>query len=182
MLFAAAGHRDVRRGGAGGVAEGDVGAVDGLALGSVDGGGVGELDEPRGVLRRDHPVASAAVEDQAAVLADAGDGPGLAVATPRSGSLRRVATRSPSPIRSPRAVDHRIGRSPVAGSARRWSRIAALRSATCSRVSATTRSPAGARLGERGGALDVAGVDDDLTAAMQRVEDRGGVVAGAHRR
>lgn len=71
--FAAARHRDVRRGGADGVADGDVGVVNGVSLGSVDGGGVGELDEPGRVLRRDLAIAPAAVKDQVAVLADSGD-------------------------------------------------------------------------------------------------------------
>ena len=57
----------------------DVGAVDGLALGAVDGGGVGELDEPCRVLGRDHSVTTAAVQGEAAVVADAGHGPGLSV-------------------------------------------------------------------------------------------------------
>ena len=57
--FAAAGHGDVRRGGAGGLADDDVGVVDGLALGAVDGGGVGELDVLVHVRRRELAVAAA---------------------------------------------------------------------------------------------------------------------------
>ena len=79
---AAAGHGDVRRGGAGVLADEDVCGVDGLALGAVDGGGVGELDEPCRVVGRDRRVATApgrVVEQEAAVVADAGDGPGLPV-------------------------------------------------------------------------------------------------------
>src|SRR4051794_28447165 len=82
VALAAAGHGDVRRRGAGGLADGDVRVVDGLALGSVDCGGVGELDEPGRVLRRDLAIAPAAVKDQVAVLADSGDRPGLAVRDP----------------------------------------------------------------------------------------------------
>ena len=174
--LAAAGHRDVGRGGAGGLADHDVGAVDGLALGAVDGGGVGELDVPGGVLGGDLAVAAAPVEDQAAVVADAGDGPGLPVrdlrGRGRCGGSRPGPRR---PIRSPRSGHRRRGPPSavaVAGSVRRWSRMAALRSATCSRVSAMTRSPAGADCGEGGGAFDLAGVDHDLAAAMQRRRTR----------
>ena len=104
-------------------------------------------------------------------------------ATPRSGSLRRVATRSPSPTRSPRAVTRDGSASaelPVAGSARRWSRIAALRLATCSRVSATTRSPAApasARAAVRSLSLGWMTIDPRRWSASKTAA---GVVAGAH--
>lgn len=79
VVLSPSGHRHVRRSGAGGIAEGDVGSINGVALCSVDGGGIGEIDEPVRVLRRDLTIASAAVEDQAAVVALAGDGPGLPI-------------------------------------------------------------------------------------------------------
>ena len=44
VVLASAGHRDVRCGGAGALAEHEVPGVGGLALGAVLGGGVGELD------------------------------------------------------------------------------------------------------------------------------------------
>ena len=117
---AAAGHRDVRRGGAGRVADGDVGAVDGLALGAVDGGGVGELDEPGRVLRRDSRSRPTPVQDQAAVLADAGHGPGLAVRDAEVGVVAAGgdAVPEPDPFAVERSPSSRAG-SPVAGSARR---------------------------------------------------------------
>ena len=83
VVLAAAGHRDVRRGGAGVLPDEDVRGVDGLALGAVDGGGVGELDEPWSTYsagsRSGRATGGRGVEDQAAVVADAGDGPGLPV-------------------------------------------------------------------------------------------------------
>ena len=60
VVVAAAGHADVRRGGAGGLADEQVGVVDGLALGAVDGGGVGELDVFADVVRGQGPCAAAA--------------------------------------------------------------------------------------------------------------------------
>ena len=53
--------------------------VDGLALGAVDGGGVGELDMLAHVRRGQGPVPGPAGDGEAAVGADAGDGPGVAV-------------------------------------------------------------------------------------------------------
>lgn len=44
VVVAAARHADVRRGGAGGLADDEVGVIDGVALDAVHGGGVGELD------------------------------------------------------------------------------------------------------------------------------------------
>ena len=52
----------------------------------------GQLPSP--VLPRD---------GQSAVRAEGGDGPGVAVGDARSLSLRRVLTRSPTPIRCPAA-------------------------------------------------------------------------------
>ena len=80
---------------------------DGVALGAVDGGGVRELDEPGRVLGRDtsRPVARAR---PCRMRLPSSPMPVTVqvwrFATWRSGSLRRVATRSPSPIRSPAAV------------------------------------------------------------------------------
>ena len=93
-------------------------------------------------------------------------------ATRRSGSLRRVATRSPTVSRlaarwwSPSGGLRSRGSTSV-----RCARIAALRAATCSRVSAMTRSPAAPSARESRCAFDVGGVDDDLTACEKCVED-----------
>ena len=102
VVVSAAGHADVGGGGAGGLAEEQVCAVDGLALCAVDGGGVGELDVGAGVAGGQCPRSAASLRRQAAVWSS------MAVtvqrsrlATSRSRSLRRVATRSPSPTRSP---------------------------------------------------------------------------------
>lgn len=79
VAVASAGHRDVRRGGSGVLADDEVGGVDGLALGAVGGGGEGELDVVNDVLGRQGSLASATNHEQAAVVADAGDGPYVAV-------------------------------------------------------------------------------------------------------
>ena len=137
VAVAAAGHADVGRGGAGGLAESEVCGVDGLALGSVGGGGVGELDVLADVVGGQRALAGAAGDVQAAVGADAGHGPGVAVGdaevavvasggdpvaeadpltTTRDGltsTLTRWLTRSLTGARSPAAW--------------RWSRMAALR-------------------------------------------------------
>ena len=76
---AAAGHPDVGRGGAGGLADQQVGVVDGLALGAVDGGGVGELDVLAHVAGGQGPLARASVHPKATVAIGAGDRPGVAV-------------------------------------------------------------------------------------------------------
>jgi hypothetical protein len=76
---AAAGHGDVRRRGPGVFADGDVSAPDGAALGAVDGRGIGEFDEPGRVVGRDLSFPATATQEEAAVLPDAGDSPGLAV-------------------------------------------------------------------------------------------------------
>ena len=108
LSLAAAGHRDVGRGGAGVLAEEEVAGVGGLALGAVDGGGVGELDVLAHVAGRERSAVPARA------VACGGSGCRRAsmpvtvqvsrLATPRSRSLRRVATRSPTPIRSPAPV------------------------------------------------------------------------------
>ena len=82
VLVAAAGGGDVQAA-AGGRRAGDGEAdVDGVGLPAVLGGGVAEPDVLAHVVggQRDRAVAVAAVEGQAAVGVDGGDGPGLAVA------------------------------------------------------------------------------------------------------
>ena len=75
----ASGHGDVRRGCAGGLADDEVGGVDGLALGAVRGRGEGELDVSVDVVGGQLAVTGTAGEEEAAVAADAGDGPDVAV-------------------------------------------------------------------------------------------------------
>ena len=75
---------------------------DGLALGAVDGGGVGELDVLAHVVRRQASRRPGLADDGQAAAAGASMTVQVSrFATSRSGSLRRVATRSPTPIRSP---------------------------------------------------------------------------------
>ena len=180
---AAARHGDVCRGGAGRVAEGDVGVVNGLALGSVDRGGVGELDEPGDVLRRDLAIAPVAVKDQAAVLADAGDDPSLAVRDPEVGVVAAGGDAVPGPDPFAASGHQRwvcVGR--VAGGGV-GATLVADRGIEAGHVllGVGDDEVAGrARLGEGGGAFAVARVDHDRPAPMHRLEDCGRVVAGAH--
>src|SRR6266545_281181 len=79
VALAATRHGDVRRRRTGGLAQCDMGAVDGVALRAVHGGRVGELDVLGDVFGWDAPLAAVPTEDQAAVVADLGHRPGLAV-------------------------------------------------------------------------------------------------------
>jgi hypothetical protein len=77
---AAAGHRDVGRGGAGVVGEDEVRGRGGLALGAVDGDGVGQFHMLAYVGGRDAADLTAGGRQlQGPVGADGGDGPGLPV-------------------------------------------------------------------------------------------------------
>ena len=76
---ASSGHVDVRRRGAGVFTDDEVRGVDGLALGAVHGGGVGEFNEPSRVVGRYLSIPAVGVQDEAAVLPDLRDGPGLPV-------------------------------------------------------------------------------------------------------
>jgi hypothetical protein len=76
---AATRHGDVRRRRACRVGERDMGTINGVALGAVHRGRVGTLDELRGVLSWDPPFSTSASKRETAVVADRGDGPGLAV-------------------------------------------------------------------------------------------------------
>jgi hypothetical protein len=78
VAVSAAGHADVRRRGAGGLADEQVRVVDGVALGAVHGGGEGELDVASGVLGGQAPLAAPTADEEGAV-ADGCDGPGVAV-------------------------------------------------------------------------------------------------------
>ena len=80
-MVAAAGHGDVGRGGAGGLADSRW-AVDGLALGAVDGGGVGELDVLARRTSAGRVRSPRARDAEACRRVDAGDGPGVAVGDP----------------------------------------------------------------------------------------------------
>ena len=174
-----AGHPDVGRGGAGGVPDGDVGAVDGLALGAVDGGGVGELDVPVAYSAgsgRVAPVGRAG--RRLPSLADAGDGPGLPVGDPEVGVVAAGGdpVADPDPLaaqRSPRrpawlVAGRRVGAALVADRGVEVGDL--LAGVGDDQVAGCARPAASAAV--RSTSL---GWIDDLPAAMQRVEDLGGV-------
>ena len=157
--------------------------ADGVALDAVDGGGVGELDVLARVVggQRTAVRASAAcVTSQLAVAVDAGDGPGVAVGDAEVAVV--AAGRDPVPDTDPLAgAVVTVARSSTWPAATSRSRIAALRAATCSRVSATTT--ARARRERCGGASASAamrsasvGWSADLAAGEQRVEHLAGAV------
>ena len=89
-------------------------------------------------------------------------------ATWRSGSLRRVATRSPSPICSPLAVV-----TTVVAVACQCSVVAdgGVQVRDLLARIGDDEVTGGAGLGEGCGSFDFGGVDHDLTAAMEVVED-----------
>lgn len=77
--MAAPGHGDVRRGSTCRLPDHQVSGIDGVALSAVHGGGVGELDVFGDVGPGEFPVTGAPEDEQAAVVTDAGDDPGVAV-------------------------------------------------------------------------------------------------------
>ena len=79
VAFAATRHGDVRRRRACRYAERDMSPIDGVALGAVHRGRMSELDVTGGVLGGELAISTAAVKCDAAVIADAAHGPGLAV-------------------------------------------------------------------------------------------------------
>ena len=168
VAFAAAGHPDVRRGGAGVLADEHVRGRDGRALGAVRRGRVGELDVLAHVVGGQGAAAGVTDDLERAPLGvdDRPQSPGWRRRA--SVSLRRVAIRSPTPIRSPAAVTRPSEASPVP--TRTWWARPLIR-ATCSRVSATTSSPRAARTASAAVPLDLAGVHDHEPAPYQLVED-----------
>lgn len=74
-----AGHRDVRRRGAGVFADQEVGLVDRLALGAVDRAGIGELHMLADVTRRKAASTGLALHPEPTAQADGGDGPAVTV-------------------------------------------------------------------------------------------------------
>ncbi|MEJ7690630.1 MAG: hypothetical protein WKF76_09515 [Nocardioidaceae bacterium] len=165
---AAAGHGDVRRRGPGLFTDEDVRGSDGLALGTVHRGGVGEFHELRRVVGRDLSVPPVGVQEEAAVVADAGDGPGLAVRDLKVG----IVAPGRYPIPEPDPLTARGGDRPTVCGA-----------ISCSVI--TDRSvqvrdlltgigddqvTRGAGVGEGGGSFDLGGVDHDLASAVEGVE------------
>ena len=179
---------------------GEVCGVDSFALSSVGGGGERELDVLVGrtragsARRPGRPTTSRLPSSPIPATVHVSR-----LATARSRSLRRLATRSPRPIRSPRRViGSRAARQPASpgGAADcsptrwRWARMAAFSALTWSRVSAITSwsphhqalssaqsAPMSARAAVRS---DLAGVEDDLPALEQVVEHVTRALAGAH--
>lgn len=178
VAVAAAGHRDVRHGSSGVLADDEVGGVDGLALCTVGGGGEGELDVVADVVLGQRALAGAAGDDQAAVVADAGDRPEVAVgdaevavveaggdAVAESDAFASSGDRFTDPIAT--------GLSSVAdGGVDARDLFAG--------VGDDQLVAAGTDVGDGGRAFDVAGVHDDLPALEEGVEHGARTFAGAH--
>lgn len=183
VVLAAAGHRDVRRRGAGVLPNEDVRGFDGLALGAVNGGGVGELDEPGRVLGGNHPIPAAPtwplpviVEDEAPVVPDTGHRPGLPVRDLQVG----VVATGRDPIPEPDAIPG--GRTEGPSGAFTVLVVVADDGVEIGDLLAGVRDDQVTRdagVGDRGGPFDLGAVDDDLSALEEGVEDGGGVLAGA---
>ena len=179
VAVAAAGHADVRRCRAGRLADDEVRGVNGLPLGAVRGRGEGELDVSVDVVGGQLALAGAAGDDEAAVVADAGNRPDVAVG---DAEVAVVAARCDAVTEPDALTTAGDGLTiPLTSRSRRRSRMAALMDPTCSRVSAMiSSSPAAPMSASACGALDLAGVDDDLAARSKSVEDLTGTLTSAH--
>jgi hypothetical protein len=173
IAMAAAGHAYVRRCCAGGLADDEVGGVDGFTLSTIGGRGEGELDVSVDVVGGQLALAGAAGDDEAAVASDTGNGPDVAVG---DAEVAVVAARG----------DAITGADPftTAGDGLTFSLTISLTSvvaavANCCVDGSDLLAGVGddqlvtgcADVGECVGALDLAGVDDDLAACDEIVED-----------
>ena len=190
VAVAAAGHADVRRGGAGRFAEREVGGADGLSLCSVGGRGEGELDVLVDVLGGQGASARAAGDEQAAVIADPGHGPGVAVgdcevAVVASGGDPVAETDPLSTTRdgltnTVTRLLTRVFASAVAAVADRRVECADLVAGVGDDEMVTVIGMGGADGGQGCGAFDLAGMDDDLAAFKKCVEDLTRPLTSAH--
>ena len=180
VRFTAAGHRHVRRSGTCGLAQRDVGAVNGVALRAVDGGRVAKLDVLRGVLGRDFLVATAAAQDEPAVATDVGDGPGLAVGDLEIGVI--AAGGDAVADLQLLAAGGRDAACVVVGVPLASALVAdgGVQVRDLLPSTGDDQIAAGTDFRERRDALDIRGVDGDLSAAMQLVEHAGRILALPH--
>lgn len=198
VVVTTAGHPDVRRGGAGRLAEREVGNVDGLALGSVRSGGERELDVLADVRGGQRTLAGTAGDEHAAVLADPGHGPRVtvgdcqvavvasggdpvaeadALTTARDG----LATVLTSALTSMLAEGHAGAMAAVAdGCVERTDLVAGVGDDQLVALNSTVVSTVGADGGEGCGAFDLAGMQDDLATIEEGVEDLTGPLTSAH--
>ncbi len=180
-----------------GLSEREVGGADGLALGSVSGGGEGELDVLADVPGRQRALARAPSDQDAAVVADPGHGPGVAVGHPEvavvaAGGDSVAETDSLTTARDGLTRPHTslLTSAPSALTDRYTSTVAAVADGCVERPDlvagvgddeqVTLMSTVGADGGQGRGALDLAGMANDLAACMQLVEDLTGTLPSAH--
>jgi hypothetical protein len=159
------------------VADDDVGGVDGLALGAVRRARVGQLDGRVDVVGRHLTDAVAVCQLESAVDQDAGDGPGVAVG---DAEVRIVAS----------GADAIADRQELARTgSRRWSAAAELAVLEATRLDGGVErrdlvSGVGddetSLAGQCVQSLDVGGVETDLAAGQEPVEDFSRALSTAH--
>ena len=176
VAVAAAGHADVRRGGAGGFTDQQVCLVDGLALGAVDGGGVGELDVLADVVRGQGPCATAAADDESAVVVGAGHCPAVAVGHAEVAVVASGCDLVADAESLAGCGGHGSGGTGLAGG----EALVADRGVECGDLLAGVRDDRSVDVGEGGEAFDLGGVDLDQPTLVQHVEDLAGGLPGAH--
>jgi hypothetical protein len=174
-------HPDVRGGGGGVLSEQQVAGAGGLALGAVDRGRVGELDmlADVGARKGAYVGGPVSVQGQAAVLADRGDGPGVAVA---DGKVMVVAAGGDTVADAdplPRLCDETAGVVDLAGRDEAVADRAVEGGDLLAGVGDHQQTPAvappgagsgegvGGELSERVDALGLGGVEADLTTTPQ---------------
>jgi len=175
VVMAAARHADVRRGRAGGLADDEVGPVDGVALGAVHGRGVGELDVLVDVPRGQLASAGSSNDEEAAVVSHSGDRPGVSVRDPEIAIVATGgdAVAEPDPLPTSRhgtTIDFVVPIHPAVPD----------RGVERADLFASVGDDESVGLGQYGGALDLGGVDDDLSSLHKGIEDGPGSRAGPH--
>ena len=159
-----------------------VAGAGGLALGAVDGGRVGQLDVLACVTGREGAQlgGASAPEGEAAVGADVGDGPGVAVAHAEVAVVAPGRDPVPDPEQFPgvggdraAVIDVPGGHQPVADeSVQHCCLLAGVgHHQHPARALFAGDEGVGGEPGQRLGAFGVAGIDPDLATAPQRVPD-----------
>lgn len=164
------------------LAQHEVRGAGGLALGAVHSGRVGQLDVLARIAGRESAQLgdASAAQREAAVDADVGDGPGVAVAHPEVAIVAPGRDPIPDPepltcVGGDRAavIDVPGGNQPVADESVQHGCLLARVGHHPHPVVATVAAVegVGGELGQRLGAFGFAGVDPDVSPAPQRVPD-----------